>query len=588
MEKNKTTKNFCIGTYLTTRLEQLGIKHLFAVPGDYTSELLEIIDQESKIEYVGTCNELNAGYSADGYARIHGIGAVSVTSGVGAFSLLNAVGGSYVESYPIVVIIGTPSSTNKLLESSAGKRFHHQVNPSDTNKAVYRDVTVTQKYISEPLSAPWQIDDALVNCISYRLPVLIEIAADCYRLPCKAPIGKLEPISLNMSYAELKESHENKYALEISNSIHGAVNATYEKLCIAKTPVLWLGREITIYGLHEKIKKLLKLTHVPFITSLLGKSVLSEDTSNFVGVYEGAFTTLFTSQIVKNSDCIISIGVWNTDINTLGEKTTHTEKPATVFASRNVVRIDEDIFVNVSLENFLDKLIEMIENKGCPHRAGTVPTLPELKIPQPSELITYDNFFAVLNNYLGKNHIVVSDMGLSSIGSSGVLHISKQQGFHIQGLWASIGWSIPAALGTSFLPDHRTIVIVGDGAFKMTCQEISTMINTKRNTIIFVMNNGVYGIEQMFTDPSPFKLDKSNFEGANVLPQWDYCSLMNAFSNNDSNVGQSATVNTVDELQKVLQKIVKKSNACWLVDIRLQERDYPSTWSAVVNSDSEN
>ena len=46
--------------------------------------------------------------------------------------------------------------------------------------------------------------------------------------------------------------------------------------------------------------------------------------------------------------------MWNTDINTLGEKTTHTEKPATVFASRNVVRIDEDIFVNVSLENFLD------------------------------------------------------------------------------------------------------------------------------------------------------------------------------------------------------------------------------------------
>jgi indolepyruvate decarboxylase len=46
MEKSK---NFCIGTYLTTRLEQLGIKHLFAVPGDYTSEFLEIIDQQSKV-----------------------------------------------------------------------------------------------------------------------------------------------------------------------------------------------------------------------------------------------------------------------------------------------------------------------------------------------------------------------------------------------------------------------------------------------------------------------------------------------------------------------------------------------------------
>jgi indolepyruvate decarboxylase len=62
---------------------------------------------------------------------------------------------------------------------------------------------------------------------------------------------------------------------------------------------------------------------------------------------------------------------------------------------------------------------------------------------------------------------------------------------------------------------------------------------------------------------------------------------MKAFSNNDSNVGQSATVNTIDELQKVLQQIIKNSNACWLVDVQLPERDYPSTWSSVVNSDSE-
>ena len=587
MEKNNITKNFCIGTYLTSRLEQLGVTHLFAVPGDYTSELLEIINEESKIEYVGTCNELNAGYAADGYARVHGIGAVSVTSGVGAFSLLNAVGGSYVESYPVVVIIGTPSNTSKLLELNAGKRFHHQINASNTNKAVYRDVTVTQESISDPLLAPWQIDHALVNCISYRLPVLLEIASDCYHLPCRAPIGKLEPVSLHMSYAELKRNYNDKYTMEISNSIYSAVKATYEKLCMAKNPVLWLGHEITIYNLHDKIKKLLNLTNIPFITSLLGKSVLSEDTPNFAGVYEGTFTNLCTSQYANNSDCIISIGVWNTDINTLGTKTTRTEKPATVFASRDVVRIDEDIFVNVSLENFLDVLIEMIENKGYSHNVGTVPLLPDLKIPQPSELITYDNFFAVLNNYLDKKHIVVSDMGLSSIGGSEVLHISKQQGYHIQGLWASIGWSVPAGLGMSFLPDHRTIVIVGDGAFKMTCQEISSMIKTKRNTVVFVMNNGVYGIEQMFTDPTPFKIHKSNFEGANILPQWDYCNLMNAFSNNDSKVGRSATVHTVGDLQKVLQQILKHSDACWLVDIHLSERDFPALWSSIVYSDSE-
>ena len=82
-------------------------------------------------------------------------------------------------------------------------------------------------------------------------------------------------------------------------------------------------------------------------------------------------------------------------------------------------------------------------------------------------------------------------------------------------------------------------------------------------------------------------MDKSNFESANVLPQWDYSSLMNAFSNNDSKVGQSAIVKTVDDLQKVLQQILEYSDACWLVDIHLPERDFPALWSSIVYSDSE-
>jgi len=452
---------------------------------------------------------------------------------------------------------------------------------------VYGDVTVTQEYISDPLMAPAQIDHALVKCISYHLPILLEIAADIYHLPCITPQGKLEPLSLCMSHAELEKNHNNKHTMQITNSINCAVNKTFEKLCMAKKPVLWIGREITIYGLHDKIKKLLKLTNISFVTSLLGKSVLSEDTPNFAGVYEGALTNLSTAQYVNDSDCIIGVGVWNTDVNTLGDKTTRTEKPATVFASSNVVRIDEDIFVNVSLANFLDVLIEMVEKKGYYYNGDTTPVTHDLKIPQLSELMTSDNFFSVLNNYLDKKHIVVSDIGLSAIGGLEILHISKQQGYHIQGLWASIGWSVPAGLGMSFLPDNRTIVIVGDAAFQMTCQEITTMINTKRNTIIFVMNNGVYGIEQMFTDTSPFKIPKSNFEGANILSRWDYCSLMNAFSNNDSESGRSTVVYTVDDLHKVLQQISRHPDACWLVDIRLPERDYPSAWSSLVYSDSE-
>ncbi|HCB45839.1 MAG TPA: hypothetical protein DEP37_05360, partial [Algoriphagus sp.] len=102
-----------VGKYLAYRLHQLGVNQLFSVPGDYTSDLLEIIDTyktpkgDRYLNRIGNCNELNAGYAADGYARANGLGAVAVTTGVGSFSLLNAIGGSFVESIPVVASIGT-------------------------------------------------------------------------------------------------------------------------------------------------------------------------------------------------------------------------------------------------------------------------------------------------------------------------------------------------------------------------------------------------------------------------------------------------------------------------------------------------
>ena len=75
-----------VADYLIRRLVQSGLRHIFGVPGDYVFDFIDCI-LESPIEFVGTCNELNAGYAADGYARVNGIGAAVVTFGVGGLSL---------------------------------------------------------------------------------------------------------------------------------------------------------------------------------------------------------------------------------------------------------------------------------------------------------------------------------------------------------------------------------------------------------------------------------------------------------------------------------------------------------------------
>ena len=111
---------FTLGSYLVRRLEEAGVGHVFGVPGDYALEFLDQITHSS-LRWVGTCNELNAGYAADGYARLTGLGVAVVTYGVGGFSLLNAVAGAYAEMVPLVVVSGAPPAHRR----KTGAMVHH-------------------------------------------------------------------------------------------------------------------------------------------------------------------------------------------------------------------------------------------------------------------------------------------------------------------------------------------------------------------------------------------------------------------------------------------------------------------------------
>lgn len=576
--------NYCVGTYVTTRLEQLGVTHVFSVPGDYTSDFLEIIDEKSNLTRIGNCNELNAGYAADGYARIKGIGVVCVTSGVGAFSLLNAIAGAYAEATPVVILVGTLSNSNRLKEINSAERYHHQVSVTDMNQVVFRNVTVAHELISNPEMAPWQIDNALRNCITYRKPVIIEMTQDVYYLPCTAPQNEIIRQKLYTPYSQMLElASSNKIIAEIVKSVKSAVAETMLKLRTAKYPILWIGNEIAIFNLQEKILKILQMTNLPFVVSFLGKSVLSENTPNFLGIYEGVFTNPQASEYIKQSDLMISLGVWNTDINNLGIQTYASGNPSDVFASRGVVRIGVNLYPQVLLENFIEELIIAIESEKLNFNKNILLTTPLLHSEQKDGIITFDSFFAGLNNFINEDNIVIADIGISANGASSFLTINRQNGYHIQALWASIGWSVPAGTGAAFATNARVVIITGDGAFKLTCQEISTMIHNGCNPIFFVLNNGVYAVEQMFLDAKTFRSDEIPFEEANVLQRWNYDGLMMAFSNGDTSKGRSAQVKSIADLNEILKKIDESPECCWLIDIHLNERDYPSAWNAIVN-----
>src|SRR5262249_16273782 len=101
------TRRMKIGDLLLRRLEEVGVRHLFALPRDYNLALLQQLQDTGTLKWIGTCNELNASYAADGYARLNGLGALVVTNGVGALSAINGVAGAYSEHVPVICICGS-------------------------------------------------------------------------------------------------------------------------------------------------------------------------------------------------------------------------------------------------------------------------------------------------------------------------------------------------------------------------------------------------------------------------------------------------------------------------------------------------
>lgn len=180
---------YTVADYLLDRLAEEGVRHLFGVPGDFTLGFLDHVEAHDRIEWVGCANELNAGYAADGYARLHGLGALSTTFGVGELSAINAVAGSYAEHVPVVHVVGAPTTRVQ----AAGRATHHTLGDGDFGHfaRMAAEVTATQAVLTAA-DATSQIDRVLVEVRDRRLPGYLMLAADVAETPVARPSAPLE------------------------------------------------------------------------------------------------------------------------------------------------------------------------------------------------------------------------------------------------------------------------------------------------------------------------------------------------------------------------------------------------------------
>lgn len=563
-------KQITVAEYLVQRLYEMGVRHLFSIPGDYIVPFLEVVDADGRIQRIGNTNEMEAGYAADGYARVSGVGAVAVTYGVGAFSLLNTIAGAYVEQVPIVVINGSPSNAQRQQDRDVGLLWHHMMADGETQDLrVYENVTAAAVRIDDPYRATLNIDAALATCLTQRQPVYLEMFDDVYLTPCDPPSGPLPRKAISSDATNLST----------------AVAAAAAKVKAAKNPIIWGGVEIQRQELQDEFEAFVAQTGIPFTTTLLGKSIVSEDNPLFAGVYDGLSSNPATSKLFTSADCLIALGAWMTDINLLGVVSGETGgvKPwgdDEISAARNAAHVGTAYFPQIELGDFIEGLSSALKGRRSAARAKRAKPAKRAA-SKPSDALNFDNFFARMAQFVNDSMVVVSDIGFSVLGAMD-LPIKTRSGFIAQAAWSSIGYAAPASMGVKYAsPKLRPVVFAGDGAFHMTCQTIGTMVALKQNSIIFVMNNGIYGVEQWLVDASVFKPpgQKNKVTPINKLQRWEFAKLTEVFGG-----GDGYKVSTMSELNQALSAIEQRPDKLAVVDVRLPELSIPANALWKVNT----
>jgi indolepyruvate decarboxylase len=537
-----------VGQYLVDRLRQLGLEHLFSIAGDYSIDWLNRYVTPSSIEIIEEVNEVNAGYAADGYARLKGIGALCVTYSAGALCAVNAVAGAYVEKVPLVLINGTPSIKKTLTFEQTGFSAHHFISGRETDLQSFEHLTVAAVRVDNPDLAPMLIDYALTRCISERRPIYIELLQDMVDLECEPPQGELRPARV----------------LSDGTSLEQSVAQICERLENAENPLIWIGVEIDRLGLQEKALNLIRQLNVPFVTELLSKAVLSEDDALFVGVLDGQASSAAVTDLARTSDFILALGVWLTDINALGW---NPDFDKTAFASLDAVKFGTYFGGQVALEHLMDGILA---EKVAP-RARKLPerTPRSAQTVGSTDEITYQGFYDFIQQYVDRNTIVGSDASMNYFGSL-LLDVPGPGGFIVQSSYSSIGYIGPAATGACLAkrPDQRVMVFSGDGGFQMSAQCLSTQTRFGLDPIIFVIDNGVYAVEQWLADSTVFHTDKPFYKSC-ILHPWNYSKLSAVFGCRGWRVG------TYGELEDAVTGALANSGSPSIIQVLVPGKSIP-------------
>ena len=534
-----------VSDYLIQELSKLGIKDFFGLPGDYNFNILGSIENNPDTNWIGCTNELNAGYAADGYARINGYGALVTTFGVGELSAMNAIAGSFAENIPVFKIVGVPAT--KYIEQNT--LLHHNFSNPDyfAFQRAYANVVEATAFL-DCQNAKQEIDRMIQIFIREKRPVYLAIPVDICKMEIENNPEIEQPVS---NQKNLKEAAE--HALNLIKT--------------SDFPVILADVLAKRFNATDEMKKFADTSGLPLCTMLMGKSLIDEDNEMYLGTYLGSYDNLYAYKYVNNSDCVISIGTIISDLNTFSFDIKF-DPSQYINIQGTYTIIENKKYENVLMKDILAVLCEKIEKRDIvieTEKRGFE------KTEQPdNKKLTADYIYPRLQEFLKPGDIIFSETGLTKFGIA-PMRLPEDCILNNQVLWGSIGWATPAAFGAAIADKSRRVVLItGEGAHQLTAQEISTIMRHNLNIIIIVINNSGYTIERILSD-NP--MDKYN-----DIAKWNYSKLPSVFAGEY----RSIRVHSESEFDKALKDTENEPNKLYYIEVLTDMFDVPYLTKRVV------
>ncbi|MEF2977489.1 alpha-keto acid decarboxylase family protein [Subtercola sp. YIM 133946] len=616
-----------VGRYLATRLRQLGVEHLFGLPGDFNLSLLDEMlapdapnaDQQRPaaphtaaatprpaaphpaaphlaaphpaaashpLQWVGTTNELNAAYAADGYARIRrSIGALVTTLGVGELSAINGVAGSFAEDVPVVQITGMPASR----AMAEGALLHHTLVDGDFEhfRRAYAEVTAAC-VVLKAHSAPADIDSVLLTALTESKPVYLGVPSD---------VAVALVSSANLSQPLVAFSSDPRQLARFTEALRQAVYS-------ASNVSLLVGPKVHRASVEPIIRSIADAPGVYIATQSGSKAILDESHPASVGTYLGAHTRVEAARrSIDAAPLLILAGAVMSDLLT-GFFSHRFDPDAAVELSLTWARVGESTFFGVHLGDALRIVDEVLQDARldpvAPISLGGASPVPDAVVSTPAaapataaasiapaaptaapadtptaptpaaETLTHEAFWQGIQSFLTPGTTVIAEAGTAFFGAID-LTLPDDCDLLGQPVWSSIGFTLPATLGVCLAePGRRAVLLIGDGSAQLTVQELATLLHRGLAPVVFVLNNGGYTIERAIQSP--------HAAYQSVTP-WNFTQLPGAFGAADRAV--TATVRTPTELTDALALATRTTDKLVLVEVMLPVLDSPRLLKAL-------